>query len=183
MPKIPLVGEFSLDELKSKITYCPISGDIKKRSGKYLRKNRKVHFGSITNTFGKSYIRIDIFNRHYLAHRIAWFYYYGFWPDDIDHIDGNGLNNSIFNLRSVSKSSNQKNKRLYSKNKSGISGVTYLEKTDNYKVNIIVDGKKIYLGRHKTIFDAACAKKSAENRYGFHENHGAARPLYGVKND
>lgn len=177
MQKIPIKGEFSLDQLKSKITYCPISGDIKKRSAKYLRKDRKVPFGTITKTFGKSYIRLDIFNRHYLAHRIAWFYYHGTWPDDIDHIDGNGLNNSIFNLRSVSRSSNLKNKRLYSKNKSGISGVTYLEKTDNYKVYIVVEGSRVYLGRHKTIFDAACAKKAAEKRFSFHENHGQIRPL------
>jgi hypothetical protein len=177
MPKIPIIGDFTVSELKQVITYNPSTGMVDKNIKKYLKKDRKIPFGSITNTYGKSYIRLQIFGVHYMAHRIIWFYMYGVWPDYIDHIDGNGINNKIDNLREVKYSENLKNKRLYSKNKSGISGVTYLEETNNYKVYIISNRNKIYLGRHDSIFEAACAKKSAENKYGFHPNHGEVRPL------
>jgi len=168
---------FSLDELRSKITYCPISGEIKTISEKYKRKNRQRHAGIKTNASGKSYIRLTIFNKLYYAHRVAWFYYYGVWPEYIDHIDGNGLNNAISNLRSVSRSENQKNQRLHKKNNSGVSGVIYRERINRYEAYINVDLTNVYLGVYKTIFDAACARKAAENRYGFHENHGSDRPL------
>lgn len=177
MPKIPLIGDFSVSELKNVIHYDPSTGIVDRHIRKYLRTDRKIPFGSITNTFGKSYIRLQLFGRLYMAHRIIWFYVHGVWPKYIDHIDGNGMNNKLCNLREVDIQENLKNKRIYTKNTTGVSGVVYLEKTNNYKVDIVINKQKIYLGRHASIFEAACAKKSAENKYGFHENHGSIRPL------
>lgn len=41
----------------------------------------------------------------------------------VDHIDGNGLNNSIENLRIVSTKINSRNKKMQETNKSGVTGV------------------------------------------------------------
>src|SRR5690606_18776525 len=61
----------------------------------------------------------------YLAHRIAWAIATGEDPasNDIDHINGDGLDNRLANLRSVSHSINHRNRRLQSNNKSGHTGV------------------------------------------------------------
>lgn len=63
----------------------------------------------------------------YLCHRIVWILHKGEILGDsvIDHIDGNSLNNSIENLRLVSKRGNCQNQKLSSKNSSGIIGVYF----------------------------------------------------------
>jgi len=49
--------------------------------------------------------------------------------NDIDHLDGNGLNNKIANLRECSKSINSRNKRLRKDNITGMTSIFY-EKTN-----------------------------------------------------
>lgn len=63
----------------------------------------------------------------YLIHRIIWVMINGQVNDnlDIDHIDQNGLNNKIHNLRMVEKSINSRNKKKRCDNKSGVCGISY----------------------------------------------------------
>lgn len=51
---------------------------------------------------------------------------------EVDHVDGNPLNNKIENLRVVSKIINQRNKKKYSNNKTGKSGVQTLRVKGRY---------------------------------------------------
>ena len=45
------------------------------------------------------YIRIRLDDTFYKAHRLAWFYVYGSWPEgSLRHVDGNRSNNAINNL-------------------------------------------------------------------------------------
>ncbi len=85
---------------------------------------------------------------------------------ETDHIDGDGLNNQKKNLRVGSKSDNQHNRTKYRTNTSGFKGVTldkYKSKV-SFRAQIVVSGKKIYLGLFKTAEDAykaycvACVK-------------------------
>lgn len=118
------------------------------------------------------YLEIEINNSIYQAHRLAWFYVYGSWPLCIDHINGDGLDNRISNLRSVSHLENMKNKSRYRNNKSGVPGVMWRASRKRWISVITSKGITTQLGSFKDKFSAICARKSAENLLGFHLNHG-----------
>ena len=101
----------------------------------------------------------------------------GDWPCEIDHIDGNGLNNKISNLRNVSRVENSKNQRKSTRNKSGVVGVCWDRTYNKWKASIRVNGVLHHVGQFKSLFDAVCASKQSELKYDFHRNHGGARPL------
>lgn len=114
---------------------------------------------------------------HYKAHRLAWLYVYGKFPDDqIDHEDGNGLNNSISNLRDVYNSGNQKNARLRSDNTSGVVGVNFYKPYGKWLARIRTGSGRKCLGYFADIEDAIAARRAAEVEYGYHKNHGRSSP-------
>jgi len=77
----------------------------------------------------KRYMQISVKSKSYYAHRLAYLFMKGSWPEtEIDHIDGNGLNNKWNNFRFVTKSENLKNKKMYSNNKTGCTGI-YVSKS------------------------------------------------------
>lgn len=70
---------------------------------------------------------------------------------EVDHIDGNRLNNKRNNLRVVRPFENRMNKR----GKWGLLGANRNEKTcTTYMAEIVYKGKRIYLGRYKTAQEA-----------------------------
>ena len=117
-----------------------------------------------------------LFLGHFLyVHRIIWVIVTGEQPKTIDHIDGNGLNNAVSNLRSVSQSENQKNLRISINNKSGIPGVFWHRKISKWWSYIEKDDKRISLGYFTDFFEACCARKSKEKELGFHKLHGTKK--------
>lgn len=90
----------------------------------------------------------------------------------VDHINGDGLDNRRSNLRAVSAAENQRNKRINSNNTSGVAGVSYAERDAVWMASIKVDGKGKVLGHFQTFDEAVAARKAAEVHYGFHPNHG-----------
>lgn len=89
-------------------------------------------------------------------------------PDNdkvVDHINGNTLDNRKSNLRVVTQSENNMNKRIQSNNISGITGVYFDTYSSKWRAAITVRGKKFDLGRYNDINDAAKARKEAEIKY------------------
>ena len=93
-------------------------------------------------------------------------------PEMIDHIDGNKLNDSWVNLRNVSAAENSKNKKKYTTNKSGVTGVCWDSGNNKWQASIKHNYKTIILGRFDCINDAINARKLADTEYGYHPNHG-----------
>lgn len=109
-------------------------------------------------------------NRMMKAHRVAWAIHHGAWPDVIDHIDGDGGNNRIENLRSVTRDANMRNQKRRSNNTSSVTGVW--REGNRWAVEIKHNGVKRWLGRYDTLAEAAAVRKAAEARMDYHPNHG-----------
>ena len=112
-----------------------------------------------------NYRKISVDHLTYTAHRLAWFYIHGQWPEnDLDHIDGNRLNNSLVNLREASRSENLMNRDKMPRNTSGYKGVSLHRETGKWDARIAAHGKQYYLGIFSTKIDAynAYCKKEKE---------------------
>ena len=84
----------------------------------------------------------------------------------IDHINGDKLDNRLQNLRYCTPQENSRNKKLRSDCKLGYKGVSYRkDRKSNYRAFIFVDGKRIYLGTHTTPKDAAIAYDNGAKKY------------------
>lgn len=165
---------FDFDEDKG-VLFWRVRKKIAPRSnGRYAGK---IAGHKYTGANGKSYVRVVIDYKNYLLHRVIWKYLYDSEPSQIDHIDGNGQNNRPGNLRASSEVSNQRNKRLSSANQSGCVGVNKRKGRNKWRADIKVNGKSISLGSFEAFDAAVSARKSAEQKYGFHKEHGSERPL------
>lgn len=140
----------------------------KKRSGVPAAGMRA---GCINIARGIPYERIKVDGKAYKSHRLAWLYVNGVFPEyEIDHINGNSLDNRICNLREVTSSGNCRNRTLRANNTSGVNGVNYQD--GMWVVRITHNRKKINLGVFHKLEDAKKARLAAEAKYGYHTNHG-----------
>lgn len=163
-------------QLKENLHYDPETGIfVWKKSFHKPRIGNEA--GCIIIRHKKKYRQIILFSKAYLAHRLAWFYMNGEWPSEIDHSDGNGVNNKFSNLSEVTHLENGKNQRLPSNNTSGTMGVHYCKVTGKWFARIKVNNNVINAGRFEDKKDAVTARKKVEKDYGFHPNHGSDRPL------
>jgi hypothetical protein len=83
---------------------------------------------------------------------------------DVDHIDGNGLNNRRSNLRIVTRAQNIQNSRLSQANTSGVKGASRFLSAGKWQAKIRKDGKQYHLGLFncRTAAAVAYAKASRE---------------------
>lgn len=164
-------------ELKQVFHYDP-------DTGKFTYISRTSNRVKVGNTAGskvkpkkKTYLAVNIKCKFYYLHRLAWLYIYGSFPiNEIDHVNGNGSDNRIVNLREVDSTNNNRNMKLFCTNKSGIVGVSWHKALNKWSSQIHINYEKIHLGYFDNILDAAMARNKAEIKYGFHKNHGSDRP-------
>lgn len=111
-------------------------------------------------------------NTGYRASRVIYMLVHNIDPEQVDHIDGDRLNNRIHNLRDVTGQINQRNMKKASNNTSGQTGVTWDAAKEMWSARINVEGKCVNLGRFTSYDDAVSSRKNAELTYNFHKNHG-----------
>lgn len=122
-----------------------------------------VKAGDVAGTESHGYIVIAIEGETYKAHRLAWLYVHGYFPENLlDHKDRIRHHNWINNLREASNQCNQRNTGNRVDNKSGVKGVSWFKATEKWQVHIAVNGKLIFLGRHTCLLEAACHRLAAE---------------------
>jgi len=157
------------ERLKELLVYDLQTGIFIRRI--YFWGNKK---GDIAGHTGiKGYLQIQIDGTRYQAHRLAFLYVLGYMPIEVDHINQIKTDNRWINLRSATRTVNNRNRRLGKNNKTGIYGVRWRSDSNKWRSIITANNKAISLGSHTCFFEACCARKSAENKYGYHVNHGS----------
>lgn len=110
------------------------------------------------------YLRVGLLpNVQILVHRLVWTLCFGYPTEgEIDHIDGNKLNNHITNLRLVDRFQNQSNRKPNKLTQSGLKGVYKAGKS--WAASISHQGRRYYLGTFPcpTLAAIAYDKKAAE---------------------
>lgn len=85
---------------------------------------------------------------------------------EIDHIDGNSLNNRKSNLRLVSRQANIDNTKVRIDNKIGIRGVSYSKKEKKYVCDFTYHKTRYYFKHWNTCEQAVYCRKFAEEYFG-----------------
>jgi len=128
--------------------------------GRGVKKGNRA--GHLQHT---GYWIVQLGKKHYREHRIIFMMHHGFLPKEVDHIDGDKLNNNIENLRACSSSENSINKKLDCRNKLKIKNVSFYKQLQKYKVQLCVKGKDIHIGYFDDVNEAATAAHQAREKY------------------
>jgi hypothetical protein len=111
------------------------------------------------------YVLLGINRRLYRALRLAWLYVFGEWPDgDLDHINGDGFDNRIGNLRLATSTQNHGNARTPKHNTSGLKGAYWDKRAGRWLAQIKHQRKQHHLGYFDTAEEAHAAYVEAARR-------------------
>lgn len=106
----------------------------------------------------------------YLAHRLAWFYMTGAWPElQIDHKNRDRTDNRWENLRQATTSQNSHNAGMPCTNTSGVKGVSWSKQHRKWhaylKCKEVFGNRRLTLGLFSELRDAAHSVNEARIRY------------------
>lgn len=120
------------------------------------------------------YLQVNVLGKPRFVHRLVFLYMEGSLPnEDVDHIDGDRLNNRWSNLRKVNRQDNLRNMGVRPDNTSGVVGVSFAKDRNKWHSYIHVgNGKRRTLGHFESFDAAVAARKTAEAEEGYHLNHG-----------
>ena len=157
------MDKLTVERVKEIFNYCPLSGDLSRING--------AKTGSVSHN---GYLRVSVDGRSIAAQKVIWLYMTGSLPtEDIDHINHIRLDNRWANLREVSRKQNMQNAKKSKANSSGFTGVVWCTQQEQWKAQVMIDGKNKSLGRYDCKLDAVASRIRANIFYGFHTNHGA----------
>lgn len=152
-------NEFSVDRLRFLLDYNKDTGMFVWKNDPKMTLKTKVGkvAGSVNN---RGYWRIQIDRKTYQAHRLAWMYMHGKFPDgQIDHINRIKTDNRISNLRECTNAENAQNRPIQKNNKSGFIGVFWRDLDKKWVAQIKINGKPIRIGLFDNKIDAHNAYK------------------------
>ena len=145
--KVTIVDEENFEKL-SKYKWCALK---KGANGKYGHT-------AVRNVLNKHTRKSDMI----LMHRLILNCPIG---KQVDHINGDQLDNRKQNLRICTPSQNQHNKPKNRNNTSGFKGVTWSKSCNKWQSAICVNGKMIFLGVFSEKIDAYYAYCEASKKY------------------
>lgn len=126
----------------------------------YRRHDVPGRKAGLTGTVCGPYLVVGIAGKNWSAHRLAWYYMTGVWPEVcVEHRNGDGHDNRWDNLRLATRTQNSWNKTKQKDNTSGYKGV--MRRNDRWVAVIRWDGNKKHLGTFDTPKEASAAYDAA----------------------
>ena len=130
-----------------------------------IKASTRVNAGDKAgNLHGNGYWDVTYRGVTYGAHRIIYLLHHGYMPRNIDHIDGNPLNNRIENLRAAEHFQNGCNRKTNANNTSGIKNVSKTP-SGKWKIMLQVKGKICFYGLVEDLELAALVASEARAKY------------------
>ena len=129
--------------------------------------DKRISIGAVAGIVNnRGYRRIKIDGKHRRAHRLAWLYVHGVWPDgELDHMNRDKLDNRISNLRIATRSENLQNTNIRKNNTSGVKGVWLNKVRRKWVASVHINRKYKHLGHFNTIEEATAARQAAEKEF------------------
>jgi hypothetical protein len=116
----------------------------------------------------KKYLITKIAGKHYCVHKLVYLWHHGQWPEQIDHINRDSLDNRIENMRASDACSNMQNRKLFKNNTSGVKGVSWDKIHNKWSVYVGVNRKIKQIGYFEDLEFAELVSQEARLKY-----HGA----------
>lgn len=134
--------------VKEHLDYDPETGRFAWKVSDWRRAKLNGGVGHV-NSYG--YVKIKFAGHHVAAHRLAWLFTYGHWPEgELDHINGNRSDNRIANLRLCTVAQNRINSKANANNRSGLKGAHWNRFRGTWIARCGVNGRSVYIGAFDT---------------------------------
>ncbi len=163
-----------IEVILEKLSYDKSSGMLSWK-GKSRNSGKPAGYYRI-NDSGITYLIVGIGYKgkvyKIFGHRLAWLIVTGVWPDEIDHVNGDGQDNKWDNLSNGNRTDNNKNHKRQINNSSGLPGVSFVTSTGKWRVFGNKEGKQVHLKSTGDFFEACCTRKSWEVYNGYSVRHG-----------
>jgi hypothetical protein len=157
-------------DLKQRLHYDPDTGiftwKLGVKAGKVAGTLRRVKYGA-------KRLVIGVKRSQNFAHRLAFLYVTGSFPvGEVDHIDGNGLNNKWNNLREATRQINGRNcKQKSNVSATGESCVYWRADRGYYQVKVRTSLKRVTVSNILTLAEAVTVRNKLWSDNGYHPNH------------
>lgn len=153
-------------QLREVLHYDPETGQFSWSPHYHGGRLRGKPVGHVSVETG--HVNIRVFKRSYEAHRLAWLYMTGVWPENtVDHENRVPHDNRWKNLRDATMTQQRQNQKMRKDNRHGYRGLE-LHTSGLWRVRIGLNGKRIQVGYFKTPEEAMQAREQAERDHFTH---------------